>query len=177
MDSAVVADKADVGRIAEVVGLRLSRREDKPTLVGRNILKDDETLSPRILQSKIQLEKEKQQDHLNRRMVCRPTKEDLNNRNIMIDSENPDEHTLQKTAEFQRSISSLNMNLKQRPEKTALEQMNIIKPGDNNPILAEATEKLRRAQLEDTLANKLKNRPDIDDLVTKQIIAGEGSQK
>ncbi|KAJ3213716.1 hypothetical protein HDU67_002557 [Dinochytrium kinnereticum] len=164
-----------IGKIVTELGKRLSKRQEKDDLVNRNILKEDEAVSPTILQNKLALEREKQQDNLNRRLSHRPSKVDLKLRNILrVDSDDVIDQsglTLQKNLDFDRRATVLRSILKSRPEKSALEDMNIIKGGNFiDPSIIEAQEKLRRAQLENSLEGKLRNRPDIDELRDKQII-------
>ncbi|KAJ3194382.1 hypothetical protein HK101_002855 [Irineochytrium annulatum] len=167
-------DHHKFGKIVTELGKRLQKKPEKDELVNRNILKDDEATSPTILQSKMMLERERQQDALNRRLSHRPSKVDLKLRNILrVDSDDVIDQSglnLQKSMNFERQQSNLKSILKARPDKVALEELNIIKGGDIDPSLAEAKEKLRRAQLENALDSKLRNRPDIDELVDKQII-------
>ncbi|KAI8833931.1 hypothetical protein BC829DRAFT_371929 [Chytridium lagenaria] len=164
------------GKIVTELGKRLSKRQEKDELVNRNILKDDEAVSPTILQTKLSLEKEKNQDHLNRRLSHRPSKVDLKLRNILrVESDDVIDQSgvsLQKNMDFDRHATALRSILKRRPSKCLLEDMNIIRGcnGSVDPSLIETQEKLRRAQLENSLEGKLRNRPDIEELADKQIL-------
>ncbi|KAJ3330200.1 hypothetical protein HDU76_006217 [Blyttiomyces sp. JEL0837] len=165
----------DSGKFTKIVtgkdfelGKKLSRRQDKEDLVNRNILKDDDLLSPTLLQSKLSLEKEQAQNQLNRRLSRRPSKVDLKLRNILrVDSDDVIDQsgvTLQKSIDFDRRADELKSILKKRPDKGELVDMNIIRGGDIDPKLVEAQERLKRAQLENVLDGKLRNRPDMEDL-------------
>ncbi|KAJ3094723.1 hypothetical protein HDU97_007641 [Phlyctochytrium planicorne] len=163
-------------KFSQALQTKLAKRQDKDDLVNRNILKDEDTVSPTILQSKISLEKEKAQDHLNRRLSHRPSKVDLKLRNILrVDSDDVIDQSgtsLQKSLDFDRRANKLKSILKQRPEKNQLEDMNIIRGAGSgvDPSLVETQERLRRAQLENSLEGKLRNRPDIDELQESHIL-------
>jgi hypothetical protein len=161
---------------------------------------DDEAVSPTLLQNKISLEKEKNQDLLNRRLSRRPSKVDLKLRNILrgrlhrnkhqgwnqctqtitfaiinqiVDSDDSLHQSganLEKSIDIQKRANDLRPILKKRPEKNELEEKNIIKASGIDPSLAETQERLRRAQLENTLDGMLRNRPGIDELAEKKII-------
>ncbi|KAI8835099.1 hypothetical protein BC829DRAFT_406759 [Chytridium lagenaria] len=176
MDSAESHHRGgQVGEDCHGLGKRLSKRQEKDELVNRNILKDNEAVSPTILQTKLSLEKEKNQDHLNRRLSNRPSKVDLKLRNILrVESDDVIDQagvSLQKNMDFDRHAIALRSILKRRPSKCLLEDMNIIRGGGSvDPSLIETQEKLRRAQLENSLDGKLRNRPDMEELADKHIL-------
>ena len=65
-------------------------------------------------------------------------------------------------ADRQRELKSC---LKLRPDKESLEDRNILKPSDKmDPSLSAASEKLKRAQLENVLEGKIRNRPNPEDV-------------
>ena len=59
------------------------RRQEPADLINKNIMKDEGNTSPVIIQQKIELEKQKTQDALNKRLSHRPEKVDLKLRNIL----------------------------------------------------------------------------------------------
>ncbi|KAJ3064382.1 hypothetical protein HK102_008217, partial [Quaeritorhiza haematococci] len=138
------------------------------------MVSDEDQVSPTILQNKLALEREKAHDQLNRRLSHRPTKTDLKLRNILrVDSNDSIEQaglSLEKSMNFEKRSNELRSILKKRPEKAALEGMNILKSGDVHPSLVATQQQLRRAQLEDSLENKLRDRPPIQELEQKKII-------
>lgn len=71
---------------------------------------------------------------------------------------------VEKNLDFEKKQEELKSILKKRPEKATLEEMNIIKGGDIDPSIAATQQMLRRAQLENHLENKLRERPDIEDV-------------
>ncbi|KAJ3413155.1 Phosphatase and actin regulator 4 [Chytridiales sp. JEL 0842] len=177
MELSVDTQRSGEGKIAKIVnelGKKLSRRQDKEELVNKNILKDEDAVSPTLLQTKLSLEKEKNQDALNRRLSRRPSKIDLKLRNILrVDSDDSLHQSgasLDKSIDIQKRANELRSCLKKRPDKAVLEDKNIIKGINVDPKLIETQERLRRAQLENTLDGMLRNRPGIDELAEKQII-------
>lgn len=74
---------------------------------------------------------------------------------------------LEKSTLFEQRSQKLKSCLRVRPEKSELEEMNIIKPGAQGSI-AEAQQALKRAQVENALEAKLRDRPaqeDVDKLL------------
>ncbi|KAJ3023306.1 UNVERIFIED_CONTAM: hypothetical protein HDU68_008670 [Siphonaria sp. JEL0065] len=166
------------GRFTKMVselGKKLSRRQEKDTLVGKNILKED-AVSPTIMANKLALEKERQQDALNRKLQLRPDKVDLKLRNILKttdsnDSLNRSNEDLDKSlSSFEKKATKLRSCLKRRPTLDALQEMNIVKGGGLSPTIVETQKRLSRSMIEDSLEAKLRNRPDIDELAHKNIL-------
>ncbi|ORY29929.1 hypothetical protein BCR33DRAFT_745116 [Rhizoclosmatium globosum] len=175
-------------RIVSELGKKLSRRTDKESLVGKNILKGFDHIP--IYQSlkqlcrglhlahypgqKIALEKEKQQDALNRKLALRPEKVDLKLRNILKgtnDSLNKSNEDLDRSLNsFEKKAHKLKSCLRKRPSRNELEEMNIIKSGGLAPAIVETHRRLSRSIIEDTLESKLRNRPDMDELASKNIL-------
>ncbi|OAJ36892.1 hypothetical protein BDEG_21002 [Batrachochytrium dendrobatidis JEL423] len=142
-------------------------------------------VSSSILQTKLSLEEEKRKDQLNRRLSIRPTKVDLKLRNILRvdssqdknDDSNEDAQTdcdagvSQTQQSFEVRSDQLKSILKKRPEKAQLEELNILKVGYVvDPSLITAQEKLKRAQLENVLESRLRERPNIEELQEAKII-------
>eukprot|EP00842_Homolaphlyctis_polyrhiza_P000387 jgi/Hompol1/1349/HPOL_001089-RA len=143
-------------------------------------------VSSTLLQNKMALEDEKKKDQLNRRLSNRPTKVDLKLRNILRENvagiahdeeaEGSDEQSgMQKSGSvsnmtFEKRSAQLKSILKKRPEKSQLEEMNILKPGLADPSLAITQEKLKRAQIENALEGRLRDRPGIEELQEAKII-------
>lgn len=160
------------------LGKKLSRRQDKDELVQKNILKDGEAVSPVLVQAKLSLEKEKKKNLLNSRLSRRPDIVDLKLRNILrVDSEGSLEQSdedLNHSTARRKSISQkadiIKSILKKRPEKEALEAMNILKGVDADPSIVAAQERLKRALLENTLEGKLRDRPEVEELVEKKVL-------
>ncbi|KAJ1552386.1 hypothetical protein HK096_000386, partial [Nowakowskiella sp. JEL0078] len=139
--------------------------------LGKKLSRQDEQVSPTIIQAKIALEKEKEKDVLNRRLARRPSKVDLKLRNILrVDSS--EEFDLQEgdRLNFDEQREKVKSILKYRPEKSDLEQMNILKESSIDPSLAVIQAKLKRAQLENALDNKLRDRPDDSDPIVKKAL-------
>ncbi|KAJ3073465.1 hypothetical protein HDU98_001451 [Podochytrium sp. JEL0797] len=156
------------------IGKKLSRRQEKDTLVGKNILKE-ESVSPTIMANKMALEKERQQDMLNRKLQLRPDKVDLKLRNILKvdsnDSLNRSNDDLDKSLNtFDKKVTHLRSCLKKRLSRDELEEMNIIKCGGLAPAIVETHRRLSRSMIEDSLEAKLRNRPDLEELETKNIL-------
>ncbi|KAI9203930.1 uncharacterized protein BJ171DRAFT_562111 [Polychytrium aggregatum] len=159
------------------LGKKLSRRQDKDELIQKNILKDDDSISPTLLQAKLSLEKEKEKAQLDKRLSHRPSKVDLKLRNILkVEDGGSNEnlaqsgHELEKSLNFEQKAEALKSCLKKRPEKATLETANIIKGADIDPSIVAAQERLKRAQIEDTLEGKLRDRPDVEELMEKKVL-------
>lgn len=153
------------------LGKKIARRQDASELIQKNILREDEMqIAPQIIQNKMALEKERTHDQLNRKLSIRPAKIDLKLRNILrVDSNDSLDSgstgsPVEKNIDFGRRTEELKSILKKRPEKTTLEEMNIIKGGDIDPSIAATQQLLRRAQLENHLEHKLRERPDIEEV-------------
>ncbi|KAI8925566.1 hypothetical protein BC831DRAFT_460477 [Entophlyctis helioformis] len=142
-------------------------------------------MSNTLVQAKASLEEEKRKDQLNRRLSNRPSKVDLKLRNILRVESNdsiaqgqdggdqpmsPNEGISAKATSFEKRSAQLRSCLKKRPEKAQLEELNILKNTGLDPSLAAAQEKLKRAQLENALEGRLRERPPIEDLENAKII-------
>ncbi|KAJ1563454.1 hypothetical protein HK096_000892, partial [Nowakowskiella sp. JEL0078] len=165
-----MTDSGGISKMVNELGKKLSRRQDKDELIHKNILKVDEQVSPTIIQAKIALEKEKEKDVLNRRLARRPSKVDLKLRNILRVDSNEELDPQRDLSSFEEQREKVKSILKYRPEKSDLEQLNILKEAFIDPSLAGIQEKLKRAQLENSLDIKLRDRPsDSDPLVKKAL--------
>ncbi len=147
---------------------------------------EDDAISPTLLQKKIELEKVKTQDLLNRRIGNRPDKLDLKQRNILkskifvlfniyifffnlagsSDSLDISGLNLNQNVSFEKKATKLKSILKNRPEKSQLEELNIMSHSSANldPSLISAQKSLKKRQLENTLDAKLRKRPQIDQM-------------
>ncbi|KAJ3344829.1 hypothetical protein HDU83_004724 [Entophlyctis luteolus] len=154
------------------IGKKLSRRNDKDTLVEKNILKES-SVSPTIVQKKLSFEKERQQDALNRKLEMRPSKVDLKLRNILKPGDSndslfrPDD---QNPLDFEAKVVKLKSILKRRPSRVELEEMNIIQAPNLAPNLADTQRRLSRSMIEDSLESKLRTRPSVHELEAKNIV-------
>ncbi|KAI8610415.1 hypothetical protein BC830DRAFT_1145870, partial [Chytriomyces sp. MP71] len=167
------SQKGSFSRIVSDLGKKLSRRQEKDTLVGKNILKED-AVSPTIMQAKLALEKEKQQDALNRKLGMRPSKVDLKLRNILKPSDsneslNQSNASLESSLNFEQKQTKLKSILKRRSTRAELEEVGIIKATNVSPSIIETQRRLSRSIIEDTLENKLRNRPDVSELESQGI--------
>ncbi|KAI8589173.1 hypothetical protein HDU89_003188 [Geranomyces variabilis] len=183
------------GKMVSDLGKKLSRRQGPEELVQRNIMREDEAqpgVSNYIIQQKAALEAEKTKDSLNRKLGNRPDKVDLKLRNILRVESNDslvDGDTgeaipmnngstpigaldLQKPLNFAERKEAVRSILKRRPEKEQLEELNILKPtaGVVDPSLAAAQERLRKSQLSDVLDSRLRERPDMDQMLERRIL-------
>jgi len=68
---------------------------------------------------------------------------------------------------------SLEKALGQRPPREELIERNILPNSNIAPALLAAQKELQRSQLEDSLENKLKNRPNAAELIKEGILEGE----
>ncbi|KAJ3147667.1 hypothetical protein HDU86_007915 [Geranomyces michiganensis] len=187
------------GKMVSDLGKKLSRRQGPEELVQRNIMREDEAqpgMSNSIIQQKAALEAEKTKDALNRKLGNRPDKVDLKLRNILrVESSDSlvvgaDGMTtgdnmpiqmnngitpigaldLQKPLNFAERKEAVRSILKRRPEKEQLEELNILKPTSVDPSLAAAQERLRKSQLQDVLDSRLRERPDMDQMLERRIL-------
>jgi len=157
---------------------KLARRQGPEELVQRNILREDEltssAVSNAIVQQKMALEAEKTKDTLSRRIALRPSKVDLRLRNILrVDSSDSiDQAELQyePNLDIDQRKQQIKSCLKKRPEKSTLEEMNIIKGGSMDPSLIATSEKLARSRIQDTLQKHITTRPDVDALTEARIL-------
>ena len=72
--------------------------------------------------------------------------------------------SLEKSLDFAKTSTTLKSILKHRPEKNQLEELNIIKSGFIDPSINATQQQLRRAQLENALEEKLRDRPNMEDV-------------
>ncbi|KAJ3120143.1 hypothetical protein HK100_012921 [Physocladia obscura] len=172
-NESITSNGSNGGRFSKMVteiGKKLSRRQEKDTLVDKNILKE-ETVSPSIVQNKIAFEKERQQDALNRKLEMRPSKVDLKLRNILKPGDSND--SLYKSGEaldFDAKAAKLKSCLKKRPSRADIEGMNLLHNSAISPTIVEKQRRLSRSMVEDSLGAKLRVRPDIDELAAKNIV-------
>ncbi|KAJ3199312.1 hypothetical protein HK099_003227 [Clydaea vesicula] len=173
------------------LGKKIGRRAEVSELAQKNILKgsikkypcimknklinknkpEEELASPSIAQAKADLEKARTQDILNRRISNRSSKVDLKLRNILrVDSNDTLDQSgvsLEKNINFDKKAKQLKSCLRQRPEKSELQDMNIIRTNENlDPSIAAAQMQLQKRQLEHTLEAKLRDRPNLDEVST-----------
>ncbi|KAI8815802.1 uncharacterized protein EV422DRAFT_340934 [Fimicolochytrium jonesii] len=177
------------GKMVSDLGKKLSRRQGVDELVQRNIMREDEAqpgVSNYIIQQKASLEAEKTKDTLNRKIGNRPASVDLKLRNILrVESSDNIQQLvddaeggstpvqpldLQRPINFEERKEAMKSILKKRPEKEALEELNILKNTSVDPSLAAAQERLRKSQLADTLDSRLRDRPDVDQLRERRIL-------
>ncbi|KAL2919817.1 hypothetical protein HK105_200734 [Polyrhizophydium stewartii] len=187
MAAEVKSDPKGLSKIVNDFGKRFSSRSTPAELVQKNILKEEDVnqggVASTLVQSKIALEEEKRKDQLNRRLSNRPTKVDLKLRNILRveSSENvadPEGDNTSRTStlgsngnlDFEKRSAQLKSILKKRPEKSQLEEMNILKGNNADPSIVSAQEKLKRAQIENTLEGRLRDRPNIEELAEAKIL-------
>ncbi|KAJ3073955.1 hypothetical protein HDU98_000257 [Podochytrium sp. JEL0797] len=168
------ANGAGFDLMVSEIAKKLARRQEKDNLVGKNILKED-VVSPTIMVSKLALEKEMHQDTLNRRLSLRPDKVDLKLRNILrIDSNeglNKSNGNLDKSLNnFEKKANQLKSCLKKRPARAELEATNIVAPRRLSASIAGAQRRLSRSMIEDVLETKIRNRPDMEELASKNIL-------
>lgn len=88
------------------------------------------------------------------------------NSEIVESSESLDKSgaTLEKSMDFEGRSEKLKSILKNRPVKSELEDMNIIKPGGADGSITAKQQQLKRAQIENTLEAKLRERPERDEV-------------
>jgi len=178
------SSSSKITRMVGEIGKRLSKRPEREEIVQKNILKEQPNVSPALVQAKIELEKQKFQDKLSGKIGRRPSKQELEARNIIRPDDNDedgenDEDGASEEEEEDRPVydympttvievrsktfadrqNQLKSILKRRPEKESLESKNILRGEKQDPSLHAATEKLKRAQLENVLESKIKARP------------------
>ncbi|KAJ3335638.1 DnaJ sub C member 27 [Kappamyces sp. JEL0680] len=127
-------------------------------------------VSASIIAQKKELEEEKKKDSLARKLSLRPSKGDLKQKNILKENGSLEDVS---EASFESKQSQLKSILKKRPNKSELEQQNILKSNGASAALVSAQESLKRSILEDTLANKINNRPTVEELEDKKILFAE----
>ncbi|EIM81095.1 uncharacterized protein STEHIDRAFT_125364 [Stereum hirsutum FP-91666 SS1] len=71
------------------------------------------------------------------------------------------------------ALAALEKKLGERPEKSELQERNILKDDKVAPALQAAKEKLERSQLEDKLDNALQKRPKPEELVKEGILQAD----
>ncbi|KAL7748925.1 hypothetical protein RI367_005573 [Sorochytrium milnesiophthora] len=159
-------------KIVTELGKKLSRRSDKDELVNKNIIQDAKSDDEAAEEKQ---EKEAEIEKLNQRLQRRPSKTDLKLRNIIrvnsTDSLPGTEGAPHAPVpSFQQRSKELRSCLKVRPERTELEQKNILRGGDGvDPSLVSAADALKRAQLTDMLNTQIAQRPAPEDMSKKFI--------
>ncbi|KAL3900487.1 MAG: hypothetical protein SGCHY_001306 [Lobulomycetales sp.] len=116
------------------------------------MVSEEELASPTFAERKAELEKAKLQDSLNKKIV--ESSESLDKSGA----------TLEKSMDFEGRSEKLKSILKNRPVKSELEDMNIIKPGGADGSITAKQQQLKRAQIENTLEAKLRERPERDEV-------------
>ncbi|KAJ3277077.1 DnaJ sub C member 27 [Terramyces sp. JEL0728] len=164
-------DNKGLTKIVNDLGKRFSQRSTPAELVQKNILREDEAsgVSSTIIQQKMALEEEKKKDTLSRKISMRPSKTDLKDKNILKTEGEVDEDDLTSPT-IESRASQLKSCLKKRPDKAQLEEKNILKGNGLSPALAAAQEQLKRSILEDTLENKIRDRPPVEELEAAKIL-------
>ncbi|KAJ3325990.1 DnaJ sub C member 27 [Boothiomyces sp. JEL0866] len=164
-------DNKGLTKIVNDLGKRFSQRSTPAELVQKNILREDEAsgVSSTIIQQKMALEEEKKKDTLARKISMRPSKTDLKDKNILKGEGDVEEEEVPSPSIESRAIQ-LKSCLKKRPDKAQLEQKNILKSNGLSPALAAAQEQLKRSILEDTLENKIRDRPPVEELEAAKIL-------
>ncbi|KAJ3050415.1 hypothetical protein HK097_008633, partial [Rhizophlyctis rosea] len=170
------AEEKGLGKVMADLSKKLARRQAPEELVQRNILREDELqpqVSNSIVQAKMALEEARAKDVLSRRIANRPTKVDLKLRNILRVDSNDDMYAgedLDRAVNIEERGKALKSCLKQRPERTQLEEMNIIKGAGLDASLVAAQQRLKRSQLEDMLNTRLEHRPAPEELQEARIL-------
>jgi len=121
---------------------------------------------------------------LERKLSLRPTKEDLKLRNILrIDNceskedirsekgENANESgVVSQNINFEKTSKQLKSILKKRPERSVLEDMNILIGRSMDPSIVATQQNLKRAQLLNAMENLMRDRPTINDESVQKVI-------
>ncbi|KAJ3043055.1 hypothetical protein HDV00_005963 [Rhizophlyctis rosea] len=170
-------DEKVFGKVVTDLSKKLARRQAPEELVQRNIMREDELqpqVSNSIVQAKMALEEARTKDALGRRIANRPTKVDLKLRNILRVDSSDDIYAsgeLDNAVNIEERGKALKSCLKKRPERSQLEEMNIIKAGGSlDPSLIAAQQRLKRSQLEDMLSHRLEHRPNVEELQEARIL-------
>ncbi|KAJ3261808.1 hypothetical protein HK103_004759 [Boothiomyces macroporosus] len=165
-------DNKGLTKIVNDLGKRFSQRSTPAELVQKNILREDEAsgVSSSIIQQKMALEEEKKKDTLARKISMRPSKADLKDKNILKGEGDMEEEDSTQSPTIESRAIQLKSCLKKRPDKAQLEQKNILKSNGLSPALAAAQEQLKRSILEDTLENKIRDRPPVEELEAAKIL-------
>jgi len=122
---------------------------------------------------------------LERKLSLRPSKEDLKLRNILrIDNnESKDEEgksekgdnanesgVVSQNINFEKTSKQLKSILKKRPERSVLEDMNILIGRSMDPSIVATQQNLKRAQLLNAMENLMRDRPTINDESVQKVI-------
>jgi hypothetical protein len=87
-------------------------------------------VAPTLIQQKKELEEEKKKDQLSKKLNLRPSKDELQQKNILKGAITPNlDSNREETGNgtFEQRQTQLKSILKKRPEKSQLEQNNILK--------------------------------------------------
>ncbi|ORX43835.1 hypothetical protein BCR36DRAFT_360687 [Piromyces finnis] len=120
---------------------------------------------------------------LERKLSLRPSKEDLKLRNILrIDNneskegknENNENTTdsgvVSQNINFEKTSKQLKSILKKRPERSVLEDMNILIGRSMDPSIVATQQNLKRAQLLNAMESLMRDRPTINDESVQKVI-------
>jgi len=120
---------------------------------------------------------------LERRLSIRPTKEDLKLRNILRtdNGESKEEDDMKgdigndsgvvsHNINFEKTSKQLKSILKKRPERSVLEDMNILIGRSMDPSIVATQQNLKRAQLLNAMENLMRDRPHINDEHVQKVI-------
>jgi len=120
---------------------------------------------------------------LERKLSIRPTKEDLKLRNILKtengESKEDDDKKSDSGSEygvvsqninFEKTSKQLKSILKKRPERSVLEDMNILIGRSMDPSIVATQQNLKKAQLLNAMENLMRDRPHINDEHVQKVI-------
>jgi len=116
---------------------------------------------------------------LERRLSIRPSKEDLKLRNILRTEVNESKDDLGKNNDsgvvshninFEKTSKQLKSILKKRPERSVLEDMNILIGRSMDPSIVATQQNLKKAQLLNAMENLMRERPHINDESVQKVI-------
>ncbi|ORX63983.1 hypothetical protein BCR32DRAFT_226831 [Anaeromyces robustus] len=120
---------------------------------------------------------------LERKLSLRPSKEDLKLRNILRneeENENKNEKSetessnesgvVTQNINFEKTSKQLKSILKKRPERSVLEDMNILIGRSMDPSIVATQQNLKRAQLLNAMENLMRDRPTINDASVQKVI-------
>lgn len=121
---------------------------------------------------------------LERKLSIRPSKEDLKLRNILrIENESKDDEgksekndnanesgVVSQNINFEKTSKQLKSILKKRPERSVLEDMNILIGRSMDPSIVATQQNLKRAQLLNAMENLMRDRPTINDESVQKVI-------
>eukprot|EP01135_Chromosphaera_perkinsii_P005571 Nk52_evm120s352 gene=Nk52_evmTU120s352 len=155
----------------------LSDRISKSELIQKNIMHEHEMNgNPSFQDNANQLEKQFRRQSLKLKLELRPDIHSLRERNIIPENEvvdyeeNPPLRDPEEEALKANRVRKLSNHLLVRPPKSALKQRNILRHDEVDGSLQEATDKLEKMHLMDTLNEKIKRRPSAQELQERNIL-------